>query len=274
MYSGPDNHSLRNSNSIALVANRRNGLIGRRNKIKNNDILHTIDFYGQTSNSSSSYGGKSATIAVTALEDFETTAYGSKFTVETVAPTTTTMSTRLTLQTTASTINTDSLTVENVSGTDILTLSTTSAVTTSDTVTLQTSLGSSGPTLNLRKNSFGSLGTGSIQLVSDSNSQLILDGTGGGGTILQSGAGLLRLNGDYNKRIDLEANLNTDVFITAGTASGNTGYVNIDSPLKIRATTGTPTNYENGYFEDMLATPVSWLKIRIGSSDYYLPLFQ
>lgn len=54
----------------------------------------------------------------------------------------------------------------------------------------------------------------------------------------------------------------------------STGKIDLAGPLKTNATTGAPTTYENGYYEDMLMTPVSWLKINIGGSDYYLPLYQ
>ena len=220
MYSGPDNHSLRYSNSIALVANRRNGLIGRRNKIKNNDIIHTIDFYGQTSNSSSSYGGKTATIAVTALEDFETTAYGSQFTVETVAPTTTTRSTRLTLQSTASTINTDSLTVENVAGTDILTLSTTSAQLTSDSVTLSST---NNGNISITPN-----GTGSVIIdglswpQTDGTADYVLKTNGSGQlswTAQTSGGGITDIVQDTTPQ--LGGNLDVNSYSIVSASNGN-----------------------------------------------------
>lgn len=57
-------------------------------------------------------------------------------------------------------------------------------------------------------------------------------------------------------------------------APDGNGIVYIKAPLKVEATSGTPTTYENGYYEDMLQTPVSWLKIDIDGSNYYIPLFQ
>jgi hypothetical protein len=70
------------------------------------------------------------------------------------------------------------------------------------------------------------------------------------------------------------------ITVTSG-ANGNiiidpdgTGTIELKAPLKVNATSGTPTLYENGYYDDMLMTPVSWLKIDIGGSYYYLPLFQ
>jgi len=313
MYSGPDNHSLRFSNSIALVANRRNGLIGRRNKIKNNDIIHTIDFYGQTTNSSSGFGGKTATIGVTAVEDFETTAYGSRFAIETVAPTTTTLSTRLSLQSTVSTINTDSLTVENVAGTDILTLSTTAAELTSQSIDLTTtSTGNITLDINDQILVNGRAGSPVIQSTNSSYPGLILQsqtdyisyiriagGQNGDITIFPHGTGNVNMLTDTLRLGDngedcaittygsYDLTLNTDSGTSSGSikinagANGNieitpngTGKIDLAGAIKTNATTGTPTNYENGYFEDMLATPVSWLKINVGGSDYYMPLFQ
>lgn len=77
-------------------------------------------------------------------------------------------------------------------------------------------------------------------------------------------------SGTSTGSIKINAGPNGDIAITPS----GTGLIDLAGAIKTTATTGTPTNYENGYFEDMLATPVSWLKIRIGSSDYYLPLFQ
>jgi hypothetical protein len=39
----------------------------------------------------------------------------------------------------------------------------------------------------------------------------------------------------------------------------------VNSALKVKSTTGTPTD---------TSTPASWLKVTVGSTDYYLPLYQ
>jgi hypothetical protein len=70
--------------------------------------------------------------------------------------------------------------------------------------------------------------------------------------------------------IVLDTDPGRDIKISAG--NGDT--VELDGALKIRSTSGTPTTFENGYYEDMLQTPVTWLRITVGSSVYYLPLFQ
>lgn len=68
--------------------------------------------------------------------------------------------------------------------------------------------------------------------------------------------------------------------ITLGSASADKfripglGFSIDTTSIKTFVTSGTPTNYENAYFEDMLQAPVTWLKITVGGTDYYLPLFQ
>jgi hypothetical protein len=69
--------------------------------------------------------------------------------------------------------------------------------------------------------------------------------------------------------------LDTDPGLPIKLSAGSTGdIIELDGSLKIRSSTGTPTTFENGYYEDMLQTPVSWLKVDIGGSYYYIPLFQ
>jgi hypothetical protein len=52
------------------------------------------------------------------------------------------------------------------------------------------------------------------------------------------------------------------------------GKINLAGPLKTSTTSGTPTTFNTSYFEGTLDTPVSWLKIDVGGSNYYLPMFQ
>lgn len=113
-------------------------------------------------------------------------------------------------------------------------------------------------------------GTGNVNMLTD---RLRLGDNGEDCEITTYGSYDLTLNTDSNTSsgsIKINAGANGNIEITPN----GTGLIDLAGPIKTTATTGTPTNYENGYFEDMLATPVSWLKIRIGSSDYYLPLFQ
>ena len=74
----------------------------------------------------------------------------------------------------------------------------------------------------------------------------------------------------YVNQIAIRTGVNGNIDLTPP----GTGKIQLNGPLKITATTGTPTTYQNGYYEGMLQTPVSWLKINIGGSDYYIPLFQ
>lgn len=73
--------------------------------------------------------------------------------------------------------------------------------------------------------------------------------------------------------IEGTSQLTIDTTITLAPAVPN-GVVYVNGPLTIASTVGTPTTFENGYYEDMLQTPVSWLQITVGGSIYYLPLFQ
>jgi hypothetical protein len=52
------------------------------------------------------------------------------------------------------------------------------------------------------------------------------------------------------------------------------GQINLAGPLKTSTTSGTPSTYNTSYFEGTLDTPASWLKIDVGGSNYYLPMFQ
>jgi hypothetical protein len=70
--------------------------------------------------------------------------------------------------------------------------------------------------------------------------------------------------------IEIAAGANQNISITPN----GTGRIRLNGAVNILATSGTPTTFENGYYEDMLMTPVSWLKIQIGTEDYFLPLFQ
>ena len=52
-----------------------------------------------------------------------------------------------------------------------------------------------------------------------------------------------------------------DVKLTCGTVAGN---IILDGPVKTNTTTGTPSN---------TSTPASWLKITVGTTNYYMPLY-
>jgi len=74
----------------------------------------------------------------------------------------------------------------------------------------------------------------------------------------------------YVGTIKVESGANGNIIIDPH----GTGTIELKAPLTVNATSGTPTTFANGYYENMLVTPVSWLKITVGSSEYYLPLYQ
>ena len=140
-----------------------------------------------------------------------------------------------------------------------------------------------------------SANNGDFTITGASNYDVILDPVGTGTVMLKatttiisagSASGLITTPGG-GILIKPNSNTGAEVSIQGSSTAGNVSLsptgtgsvilntrVNIAGPLTINATSGTPTVYENGYYEDMLQTPVSWLKITIGGADYYLPLFQ
>lgn len=119
---------------------------------------------------------------------------------------------------------------------------------------------------------------GGINIVGDNTAKTItlsVDGGGGLGTSVY----MSQLSDDPAPT--LGGALNTAGWAITSESNGDitidpdgTGVTYIKSELKVMATTGAPTTYENGYYEDMLQTPVSWLKISLDGTVYYIPLFQ
>jgi hypothetical protein len=80
----------------------------------------------------------------------------------------------------------------------------------------------------------------------------------------------------------LGGNLNTNGYMIVGSMAnpdvklqpGSGGLVVLDGQVKFNTTMGTPTVFNTSYFEGTLDTPVTWLKVRFGSQDYFLPLYQ
>lgn len=56
--------------------------------------------------------------------------------------------------------------------------------------------------------------------------------------------------------------------------ASNSNKIFLNGDLKVAATTGTPTTFNTSYFEGTLDTPTAWLKIQVGNSTYYQPLYQ
>lgn len=78
------------------------------------------------------------------------------------------------------------------------------------------------------------------------------------------------LGGQLNTNNQSITNTLGDVQVVA--SNGNKIYLNGD--LKVAATTGSPMTYSTSYFEGTLDTPTAWLKITVGNSVYYQPLYQ
>ena len=72
-----DNPSLKGTNGISFISGRRSGVVGRRNKLLNNDTIGTISFAGQTADNSAGTGASVGYFYVSAAEDFSPTAAGS-----------------------------------------------------------------------------------------------------------------------------------------------------------------------------------------------------
>jgi hypothetical protein len=161
----------------------------------------------------------------------------------------------------------------------------------------QARLASSGPYALTLLTAAGTGGGGSIDIAHGTDSSITLTTNGFGAVYsegqnlivgkssasttasISSAVGITKLNiSDGVNTITLDETvgitIDTDPGKNIKISAGTTNDIELDGALKIRASSGTPTTYENGYYEDMLQTPVSWLKISIGGSFYYLPLFQ
>jgi hypothetical protein len=161
---------------------------------------------------------------------------------------------------------------------------------TTDTITIN-SLGSDLVN-DLTPQLGGDLSVNGFKIVSEpaSNGNIVLNPDGLGqikleaGTIsLSSGSsgGLITTPGVGGITIRPNSNTGATLVVQGSSTAGNvsltpsgTGSITLNGPVSISSTAGTPSTYENGYYEDMLVTPVTWLKITVGGVDYYLPLFQ
>lgn len=96
---GFDNATLRNSNRLVFVGNRRSATDQRRNSLILNDSLGKLEFRGMNANTASiSYSGAfGGEIKYLALEPFTSTAAGTRVVVSTINTGTTTSSNRLSL---------------------------------------------------------------------------------------------------------------------------------------------------------------------------------
>jgi len=97
MNSGADNTTLNSSNELTFVGNRKNGVSGRRNSLKNGDTVGRVNFNGQTANSATGNGSRTAQIVVKAVEDWTGSVRGSRLTFTSINSGTNTEADRLTI---------------------------------------------------------------------------------------------------------------------------------------------------------------------------------
>lgn len=92
----PDNSTLTGTNVLTFIGGRRSAMSGRRDTLQIGDDLGRINFNGQTATGGTGVGSTAAQIYVSALDTFSTNR-GTQFNLKTVTSGTTTLSSRLTL---------------------------------------------------------------------------------------------------------------------------------------------------------------------------------
>jgi hypothetical protein len=123
MTTSPDNNTLGGTNTLKFITGRRSGIAGRKYPIKTGDALGGIAFWGtNTTNGafSSATSSRGALMYVTALDDFNGTTAGTQIRINTTNSGGLTESTRLLLNNTQSSINSDSIAFNNAAGAAIL----------------------------------------------------------------------------------------------------------------------------------------------------------
>jgi len=161
MNSGADNTTLNSSNEIIFVGGRKNGIGGRRNALRQGDSIGRLNFHGQTANSASGSGSRSATIRANATENFSGSARGASITMSTVNSGTTTEANRLILSSVGNDYYSSYHTFRDNSGVSGMIL---------DPITSYLTLGG------------GSGAAGSATIAANGSDQLLLLGGGASGT--------------------------------------------------------------------------------------------
>ena len=117
----------------------------------------------------------------------------------------------------------------------------------------------------------------SVTVTTDSTTDLILNtnnGTNSGSITITNGADqniTIAANGTGVVRLSSDLDLTTGIIGTSTTNSNieiepnGTGVVYLNGPIETNTTSGTPVDD---------ATVVTWLKVTVGASDYFLPLYQ
>ena len=118
MVAGPDDYGqLGRGSVISFNTGRKSVVSGRRAPLKNGDDSMVIVANAQTGAIGTTTSPQVGVLAFTATEDYTTSAAGSKFVVRTVNPGTTGVTTRMDLNTTSSSINTNQLILSKGTGT-------------------------------------------------------------------------------------------------------------------------------------------------------------
>jgi hypothetical protein len=131
-----------------------------------------------------------------------------------------------------------------------------------DQTTLGRTAGGAGSHTITTRSSTGNL-TLNTNSGTNSGSIVLTTGVNGNITIATNGTGLLN--------VDADLNLQTGIIGTSTTNSNieiepnGTGVVYLNGPIKTNTTSGTPSN---------TSTVVTWLKLDIGGTIYYLPAYQ
>jgi len=122
MVTGPDNYQLLNSNLLQLVGGRQSGVPGRRQPLKNNDILGQTSFRGVNTRDATGFvlnTNLGARFTARATEDFSTARGGTRFTIETAANGSTAVTERISTASDSTTFKSDSYTFQDSAGADI-----------------------------------------------------------------------------------------------------------------------------------------------------------
>jgi hypothetical protein len=122
MVSGPDNYGILATNSFNVIGSRQSGVPGRRQPLKTDDVIGQMAFRGVNTANATGFQANtnlSARFTARALENFSTTAGGSRFTIETMAPGTTSLTERMTTATTSTTFKSDAYAFQTAAGANI-----------------------------------------------------------------------------------------------------------------------------------------------------------
>ena len=127
MVAGPDDYALvSRGGTIAFNAARKSTVVNRRAPMKSGDTLAIITAAGQTGQIGTATTRTSGQMLFQAAEDFSTSVGGTRCLIQTVENGTSTLSTRLLLNSLTSSISSNTITLESATGTDYLVMNGTS----------------------------------------------------------------------------------------------------------------------------------------------------